>query len=97
MPLKQGEMQVVRRIDDSHVVVDTCREEGKIERGLFSRGDCDCEGADGFMSVGENLRPGVYRIDGYIPYTARGPARVASPAYRSGWDEVFGARARASN
>ena len=28
---------------------------------------------------------------------AKGPARVASNAYRSGWDEIFGARDRTLN
>jgi hypothetical protein len=90
-------MSVVERIDAGHVIVDTCREAGRVERGLFSVGDCDCSDADGLMEVGERIRPGVHRIESYIPYTMRGPARVASPAFRSGWDRVFGARERASN
>lgn len=97
MTLKKGEMQVVTAIDEHHSLVDTCLEDGTTERAVFSRGEC-CQGsADGMMTVGESVRPGVYRIAQYIPYTMRGPAAVASPAYRDGWDRVFGARASASN
>lgn len=97
MTLKPGEVRVVASVDAEHTVVDVCQEEGTVTRGLFSRGECSAGDADGLLTVGESLGNNTYRIKEYIPYTMRGPAAVASPAYRDGWDRVYGARASASN
>lgn len=79
------------------VSVDGCRsyaraaDDGSVERGLIVPVDHPLAArADFFVRAGEEIRPGVRRVEQRIVYTAKGPARVASDAYRSGWDGVFG-------
>ena len=67
--------------------------DGSIESGVLapsvSLGDSRCIG---YMEVGDELRPGVRAIKQHIRFTCKGPARVASDAYRSGWDAVYGGK-----
>lgn len=94
-PLKSGEMAMapvsiggqrpyVRALDD-----------GSLEHGIMVPLDHPLAAqADSFIRTGAEVRPGVRRVAEHIPYTAKGPARVSTDAYRSGWDGVFGCRAR---
>lgn len=79
-----GERPYVRRTED-----------GELETGVLVRaGHAGSRAAAGIIER-ENVRPGVDRVTRIINYTARGPVRVNSDAFRSGWDDVFGGAARA--
>lgn len=73
----------------------------RLETGEFECGTVRDVGAPGSPAEGliesEPCREGVRKVTRTITYTARGPACVASSAYRSGWDSTFGARRSAPN
>lgn len=80
-----GHVPYVRRLED-----------GELESGYLAPTDAPDEpGAAGIIEMGPQIAPGVRTVRSYVPFTARGPAQVASDAYRSGWEGVFGRRSRA--
>jgi hypothetical protein len=101
MALKPGETALGPACIHGLQRYELCDADGRTERGTMETVGDDYSSTargDGLVEIGERLRPGVHRLDGYVRFTSRGPAAVASPAYRSGWEETFGKKgARSSN
>lgn len=87
--LKPGEVRLVGPNVAGHQMYELRHENGELERGTAGPMDCECTG-DGYVELGERVRPGVRKLASYTRFTARGPSAVVSNAYRSGWDAVFG-------
>ena len=67
------------------------KDDGQLETGLLRPWTSDSSAScDGVLEMGETVREGVRTVKRVIPFTARGPARVATDSFRSGWDATFG-------
>lgn len=93
--LKPGEMYLggecspgvrhyARRLDDGSYM---CGHAASAESGLLSG---HAEGCIELEPPTAGDGTGIRRVKQDIKYTARGPARVSSDRYRSGWDAVYG-------
>lgn len=85
-----GEIAISDHEFGGHRYYERMREDGSVESGTVVSSEHPCaRHASGYLETGELVRPGVRRVRSNIEYTARGPAAVNSPAYRSGWDAIF--------
>lgn len=93
--LERGEIRVGPVSACGHPSYELVTTEGRHETGFLAPPEAMSEpGAQGFVEVGPEVRPGVHAMR-YQPFTSRGPAQVSSASYRKGWDEVF-ARSKAN-
>jgi hypothetical protein len=90
--LAPGEIALLGPAVAGHQAFVRIDESGGPEVGLLVPSDCPNANATAYLEMGEMVRPGVRTIKQLIRFTAKGPSQVASNAYRSGWDEVFGVR-----
>lgn len=88
--LGPGEIALVGPCVDGHQPFVHRTASGETKTGMLVPADCHHEGVQAYLEMGEHVGPGVRKVKQFIPFTARGPARVASPAYRSGWEAIFG-------
>lgn len=90
--LEPGEIRLGEPCPAGHIPYERIDENGQHETGVLERcgsGPPNPEAA-GIIRMGEHVSADTRKIVSYTPFRA-GPARVASDAYRSGWDAIFAA------
>lgn len=95
--LKPGEIEIGPECGDGFRSFQKVTADGQLEIGLAS--DADDGISPGALGIAEIEpiagQPRRYRVRHEVRFTTRGPARVNSRAYRSGWDAIFAPRAPA--
>ena len=94
-PLKPGEIWVGEPCPAGHRPYARLDERGEVERGHLEPLDGpNRERAVAVIYMGAQVEPGIRKIRSVTPLR-QGPAAVSSDAYRTGWDGIFGKKARA--
>lgn len=83
-------VKILTVVDDDHVVVERDTGDHKCAQLLVRHKEGQPINTE-MIRLGGTDDPNVYEVtDSFDPRDHDGPVRVSTPAFRSGWDRVFG-------